>query len=441
MGGASARLAARDGRVTASDWSSTDLARRVDRAFDAAEAALALVGAEDVQLDLSSLEAPPHKIIAETAMFLGIAAGVPSTVAPGVAERAHDLAQILLPHARHPRVAVGIALHPALALDYATPHIMLRNMGHPDAEFDRALAVALAATTAHARERVPYRELEQAWLGSLAGPPAPRDRLLARTALTRGIDLVTGSRDDVYAFTHALMYATDFGRRRMRLAGSTREVLATAESAIAGALDDDDFDVAGELLLTWPCLGAAWSPAACLAFSVLARVEDEVGILPSLAIDRAGYDQQPAASRRHYVAAVTYHTAYVMGILCALMLRCRSRPARALPAGPYTEACAEELVHRLGTVTQQPHWWANVRALPPGRLSWCVSFLLDVALRRAVRRLDLAEVQQLLRIGMQASVQPSPLCAQAAGTLRRLAGCAALLSRGVPPGATNGVSS
>jgi hypothetical protein len=409
----------------------SDLARRVGRALDYAEAAIALVRAESPGVDLDALEAPPQKIIAETAMLLRVAAEVPATVAPGVAERAHELIRALLPHARHHRVTVGIALRPALAVDYAAPHLVLGKAGYPDPEFDRALAEARAAPSARARERLPHRELEQAWLASLSGGPAPESELVARTALCGGIDLLTGSRDDVYAFTHAVMYATDFGHYRVRAAGSAADALATAGGAIAGALDDDDFDLAGELLLTWPCLGAGWSTISSLAFSVLARVEDEVGVLPSLAIDRAGYDRQPAASRRHYVAAVTYHTAYVMGMLCGLILRSRRLPHSSLPAAPGSTERADELLLRLADA-RPPQWYRQVQALPPDRRGSCLSFLLDVALRRAVRRLDLEAVKQLLCFGVDSGVTLSPVCAQAAGMLRRLARCSGFVAAAAP---------
>jgi hypothetical protein len=51
---------------------------------------------------------------------------------------------------------------------------------------------------------------------------------------------------------------------------------------------------------------------------VLARVEDEVGVLPSLAIDLAGYRRQNKRVRADFVTATSYHTGLVMGLLCAV---------------------------------------------------------------------------------------------------------------------------
>lgn len=110
-------------------WSVADLARRVERALDFAEFAVALLSDENPGIDLQAMEAPPNKIIAETAMFLRAAACVPADLACNVAVRAHKLTRALVPHARDQRVRIGIALHPALALDYGAAHIVLTKVG------------------------------------------------------------------------------------------------------------------------------------------------------------------------------------------------------------------------------------------------------------------------------------------------------------------------
>jgi hypothetical protein len=47
-----------------------------------------------------------------------------------------------------------------------------------------------------------------------------------------------------------------------------------------GACDIQDFDVAGELLMTWPMLQRRWSNGASFGFLCLAHAEDEAGFLP-----------------------------------------------------------------------------------------------------------------------------------------------------------------
>ena len=276
--------------------------------------------------------------------------------------RVAALASQLAVYAQGPRIAAGIALHPSLARDYGAAHIVLRAAGFGSPRCDAALERARLADAAQGRERLPHRELEQAWLAWLSDGETPIAGLAERTALGRGIDLLFGKRDDVYALTHALMYATDFGGAALPgLPRSPDRIAAEADSALAGALDDDDFDLAGELLLTAPYLRREWSPAASFGFAVLAFVEDEVGVLPSLSLDREGYERHDPASRAAYVTAVAYHTAFVMGLLCAAILRQEERPCLGrIETGAAT---ADRLIEDLLADPKRPQWLMFIRRL------------------------------------------------------------------------------
>ena len=115
--------------------------------------------------------------------------------------------------------------------------------------------------------------LEQEWLRRVWDPTESRARdeakLSVQSALGHPIDIFMATRDDLYAYTHALMYLTDLGERRIRLPVQRSEVLANAEAALARCLDEQDYDLCGELLLTWPYLGANWGVTANFAFRVL----------------------------------------------------------------------------------------------------------------------------------------------------------------------------
>jgi hypothetical protein len=404
-------------------FSADDLIRRVTKALDSAEDAIAMLGANGAQIDLTALEAPPDKVIAETAIFLRTVTAIPTGAAGGLAARARGLFKTLAPFARNSHVAMNIAFQPALARDYAVAHIMLTTIGFPDPTFAKLLASAVGAPVATGRERVPHRELEQYWLAALTdGRPIPHD-LLARTALAQGVDLLTGNRDDSYALTHAMMYGSDFGNWRTWRPAYWSSILGRARSALAGALDDDDFDLAGELLLAWPLLEAPWDDGGALGFAVLANVEDTVGVLPALALRRAEYLQQPVAARQHHLTAMTYHSAYVMGLLCAILLQRKSRPTVSDAGLPKPAGFAEELLRELADDQRRPQWLGQVLSCPPQERGRHTLFLLDVAVRRSVRRLDLARTQGLLQRALHLNIPLTPLCAQATQLLRRVAAC------------------
>ena len=408
-------------RSKVTTWNKDDLVSRVDRSLDFAEAAISLVSHGDTGIDLEALEAPPDKIIAETAMLLRSIGTLPGKSADALRQRARRLSEQLVEHARHARVRVGVALFPALALDYGAAHIVLGSAGFQDDVFTDTIKASLSSTTAHARERFPHRELEQAWLSSLLHDSVLTPELFARTSLAHGIDLISGSRDDAYALTHALMYATDFGNAKPHPSIEATRIISMSRSALAGVLDDDDFDLAGELLLSWPFLGKKWDDTASFAFSVLATVEDEVGVLPSLALDLLEYKKLPVGSRANYVAAVAYHTAYVMGLLCASCLRANCRPRVMQSTGAASTNFAASLIRKLKMEKRTPQWLRYADTLADDRLNACTPFFLDVAIRRHVRKMEFGETHALICEAAKHGIRPSSLFVQSAEILNRLA--------------------
>ena len=402
-------------------WKEDDLIRRVDRALDFAEAAISLVHDADPGIDMEALEAPPDKIIAETAMLLRAVMTLQGPAVAGIRRRASVLAARLAKHARHERVQIGVALFPALALDYGAAHIVLESAGFPDPGFSETIKNSLEATTATARERFPHRELEQAWLTSLLYASGVDRGIAARTSLIRGIDVISGSRDDAYSFTHALMYATDFGCRRPQSWLPPGRILSISRSALAAVIDDDDFDLAGEILLSWPFLRMEWDDTSSFVFAVLARVEDEVGVLPSLALDLHEYNELPAESRKNYVAAVAYHTAYVMGLVCASAIRAEAFPQQSLSECDAPNDFADELIAILQREPRTPQWLKYVQTLQPPQRSACIPLMLDVAVRRALRKTQFGEAHELIAEAARRNVEPTRLCVQGAEMLNRLA--------------------
>jgi hypothetical protein len=366
-------------------------------------------------------EPRPEKVLAETALLLLFAGRTDESHAE-VHERVDDLARRLVPHARSERVLAGITFAPALAREYAIAHACLSRLGHPDEELDRALAASLASASVRTRERVPYRQLELEWLGSVWEACAvgkADDGLGARTTAATGLDAFSAAREDVYAFTHSLIYLTDFGRRLDRLPRDREALLADAEAALARSLDDDDFDVAGELLLAWPLLAVEWSPAASFGWGVLARVEDEVGYLPSLSLSEERYRELEGLTRTRYTVGEAYHTVYVMGLLCAALLQ--SGGPAGLEASAPSPGSGSALLGELIPKECEPQWLLDAAGLDPSDLDELATFLATAGLHRAVTAGDLGRVRAILALCVEHDLPHSPSLLQAAELLQRVA--------------------
>lgn len=361
-----------------------------------------------------------EKPLAETAMLLYLASRERSN--PGIQEGFNGLVQDLIPYARSRLMGLDILRHPSVCLQLATPHILLEVLGSKDSRFDDLLRCAEAASASRGHEVVPYRELEIIWLRSVWRNEIPGrelEEIGCKTALGIPIDLLNGTREDAYAHTHAIMYYSDFGNWHRPLPRPTEEFLGESAAVLARALIVEDYDLAAEVLMAWPLTCSAWSPAAAFGLRVLTSLEDEVGFLPAGRSASKRLLELTGEERTRYALASSYHTAYVMGMLCALSLK----PGTGSPfeiAGPPLPATQieslQELISRTGA-----HWERVFQSLSPNEQTALGPFLLDVALIQSSRKGEFTRMFELLETADQNGIADTTICAQSAELLSRMA--------------------
>jgi hypothetical protein len=409
--------------VTEARWDRADLIRRLCHALEIAEKSverLGLKGYQDPAEPLNNL--PCEKLISETAMLLVAA----SAVAPAqpVWTRVDSLAQILIPYARSDRIRLALCLRPALAWDYGVAHLCLQRLGYIDAEFDALLQRSLRSQAYAGRERVPHRELEIEWLHRMQ--PGAKDRTRCRCAAEQSIlnhpmDLFGGTREDMYAFTHAVMYTADFNINPAPFPRPREVLLGEAEAALARALDSEDYDVGGELLLTWPLTGMTWGAAATFGFRVLADIEDQVGFLPTAATRLDRLNALEGEARAEYLTATAYHTAYVMGLLCAAALTPHREPPAHLSSQVAVPRSAEAILPFLIDSSPRRHWQNTFDRLSVTERDAIGELLLIIALHRLIAEHDFAGLAKLLELAVSLELTDTPAASQAAELLDRLA--------------------
>ena len=373
----------------------------------------------------------PEKIVSETAVLL--VAASPAMVHDAIDERVRNVAELLKPHARSERARLGLCLEPAVAWDYALPHVCLNRLDYPDYEFDKLLRESLESQARCGRERVPHRLLEQEWVATGWYQPKPGRKLTSpptarRSILAQSMDLLNCTRDDIYAFTHALMYVTDFNLIPALLPRRRALILAEAEALLARCLDEEDYDLAGEVLLNWPLTGKSWSAAAAFAFRVLARVEDKAGFLPTAGTRISEIRAREGVTRTRYLLATAYHTAYVMGLLCAACLKPGHAPPIAISVASWKPGSAAQIVRQLDADGECPHWRDEFRRLTEPERDALAGFLLSIALRRRVRKRDFGGLRDQLQLADELELADTPIASQAAELLKRLAVYAKLAS-------------
>jgi len=407
-------------------WDQADLARRVAGALGIAAQALHALGVPDADRPAEAAHPGPQlssvKVAAEASMLLFCAAPI-----QGVDERIRDgvelVARLLIPHARSDSALAAICIDPALARDHSVAHVILSHLGYPDPGADRLLRQSLAAGSGFGPERLPHRELEQRWLERIHSadnaPLRPDTEILAQSSLGRPMDALGSTLLDKYAFTHCVLYASDCGGRRIVLPRSAADIAADADAALASSLDANDFDLSAEVLWTWPMLGLDWSPAATFAFQVLAAIEDEIGFLPGPAFSRAKLRSLPGNRRSRYNLVTSYHTALVMGFLCAAALRPGRTPPAAVPASSSSTPAAADLMRLIAPRSPEPRWREAFRPLAPPRQNSLAPLVLTVALRRARSLANMKLIRDALQVALHHDLLGQPALGQAAALLRR----------------------
>jgi hypothetical protein len=400
-----------------------NLIRRLCHALDIAKLTLEHL-APDGYVDSTdpTKNVRPEKILSETAVLLLAASQVQQSEIQG---RIRSLSLCLGPYARNERARIGMCVEPSAAWEYALGHLCLNRLGYPDTAFDALLRHALDSQASAGRERVPHRMLEKEWsalgLSGLASDER-RSEMARLSILSHSMDLLSCRREDMYAFTHGLMYVTDFGIHPVPLPRPRHVLLAEAEALLAYCLDEQDYDLAGEVLLSWPLTGESWDPAATFAFRVLTQVEDKAGFLPTPGTRISEIEARSGIERTRYRLATAYHTAYVMGLLCAAALRPGHTPPTDIPIGDAKPGNSDQMLRFLNADEKlRPHWRDVFDQLTQQQKDALVGFLLHIALRRKAMQRDYSGLLQVLERACTLDMMQLPSAIQAAELLDRLA--------------------
>ena len=413
-------------------WDERDLIRRLCHALDIAKLAveqLAPMGYTNAKAPAKNVR--PEKILSETAVLLLHASSVATD--PEVRMRIMRLAEHLIPYARSERMLLGLCLEPSVAWDYALPHVCLNRLGYYDSQFDELLRQTVESQAHAGRERVPHRMLEQEWV-AMGWHRAKRTRgsTTPRTArisiLNHSMDLFGGTRDDIYAFTHALMYVTDFNLHPAPLPRRRSIILTEAEAVLSRCLDDQDYDLGGEVLLSWPLTGKSWSAAAAFAFRVLAHVEDKAGFLPTPGTCISELNALEGTERTQYFVATVYHTAYVMGLVCAASLHRGFAPPASIPTTNAKRGSARQILKLIDLDRQHTHWRDEFQQLGEPEADALAGYLINIGLRRRMAGRDFGGLRELLKLAYDLDVANIPAASQAAEMLERITTFAKIVS-------------
>ncbi|WP_259670152.1 DUF6895 family protein [Streptomyces sp. ID38640] len=286
-----------------------------------------------------------RKALIETAFLVGLRARLDPEPLDGdysaLLEQVEEIAA-------RPSYRELIARDEAALLLYAGTYAALRLCGREDPEFRQLITQAAAGGYAAVFERIPYRQLDLLHTLELCDVPHTLpavDDVLPFTLLCNRPNVVKLTDRDIYALTHTLFYATDFGLREPRWPrdfdpGAAVELL---EALLVLTLGRQNADLVGELLCCLLCLGVRDSEEGRRAWEFLAAVQEADGrvngppgvVHPGLADGDEEY--------RHW--ATGYHTTIVTA-LAALLDRSPRVVRRPRPSAPKPRPVVEQPLRR-----------------------------------------------------------------------------------------------
>lgn len=224
--------------------------------------------------------------------------------------------------ARGERNAALMLRFPHCAPELGLAHLALQCGGDRDDDFDSMLRKAWATDQIESLERVPFRQLEMLWQARIGGLPCSYDPagIMSTSVLDHLPNPCNASREQCYQLTHAVMYTTDFGRDAPQLSGREQVLAEHIDGLLAWHLGELDYDLLGELLIAKACLETQWSARDAVAWRLLQRTFQGHGHLVDRDFDGQAHHALRGTPAIAYLERHRYHTTFVFGILCVLLL-------------------------------------------------------------------------------------------------------------------------
>ncbi|MEV0982228.1 hypothetical protein [Streptomyces sp. NPDC049915] len=309
-------------------------------------------------------------------------------------------------------------------------------LGRPrPALLHRCEALLVAGAGGHFQPHRPLlSRLELRYVADRAGvavpPGVPGLPALYRQSVPGlGADPLALDDTEIYAFTHALFYATDFGAHALPPGAAVDD---TVRVLLASHLIGGHLDLLAELLLCADVVGleetglvrGGRTDLVRRGWTALASAQRPDGAVPGPVHRPAVLSGLTGEKAEAYLFGTCYHTTLATGLAAAARLRQVSRPVPEAPSPCLPESAAEGTPSPYPPVGAAPdavHAWAGAvaaaaaHAAEPDRARWAEA--VTGALVLCARRRDRPGLEAVLRAAGVLGVAESPLVRSATARL------------------------
>ena len=153
----------------------------------------------------------------------------------------------------------------------------------------------------------------------------------------------------------------------------------------------------------------------------MAHVEDRASFLPTASTRISEIQALEGSERTQYLLATAYHTAFVIGLVCAASLRKGSAPPTTISTAIAKRGTTKQVLEILDADGHCPHWRDELRQLADSEADALAGFLINIALRRRVVTRDFEGLRRILTLAYDLTLANRPAASQTAELLTRVA--------------------
>lgn len=206
-------------------------------------------------------------------------------------------------------------------------HIFLTKAGNKNAEWDALIQKMFTKGYGENSERILTRLFDKNWFNHLLFNENIYvvDDIIKYSILNSRCHPIYMSVSEMYAYTHTLMYISNFGKTEIKNNPENSSVKNIINSSLLFQLTEENFDLLGEFLMNYSYVENEWNFISYISWKHFTSTWDELGFLPGVSFDSQVYTQLSNEEKSAYAFKEVYHTNLVAGILCVNILESRYR--------------------------------------------------------------------------------------------------------------------
>ena len=264
------------------------------------------------------------KLIAETALYIFIIKRtLQGTEYNNLLATCDKIASNLIPYVLNQRNKIIIHKNPQLCFTFSLLYICLKDYWCQDDEYSHLLKRISALDKFNIFERLPFRQLDIMWVYNVNRGKSINLNTFKNSIIKLGTHPIYMERSDAYAFTHSIMYLTDFGKNYNFIHQSKFkiDIYNVLCASINWYLFVKDYDILAEMLISYFYCNFEINERVLIALGTMIDHWENFSYLPGPNYKQKTYEGLEEHLKKPYYFQHLYHTCYVFGLCLSAYIK------------------------------------------------------------------------------------------------------------------------